>query len=424
MTARICAALALAGLAVSAQERLTLREAEERALQNNPQVQTARLAAEAAGYAPVLARAALQPQLTAGIHSLGTQGGARLTGSGFTNPLLISRVGFGVGLNQLLTDFGRTRLLEQSAISRAKAEAEYALGVRAITLLAVRQAFFAAMRAQVVLRVADETVKARALVIEQVRALADAKLRSGLDLSFVEVAHSEALLVRATVENEREAAFADLSNAMGLSEAKEFELIYDVPPPDGLEISTNLLSEAAENRPDLRARRLEASAFAQLAEAEHKLDRPSVTATGAAGYSPAHAKQLTRDEYVAAGVSISLPLLNGGAFKARQAEALVRARAAESRVRELENRIGRDISVAQLNMRTAKQRIELTQQLQQRAGLALDLAQARYDLGLSSIVELNQAQLAKLQAEIQGASAAFDYQLQHSLLEFHTGRLR
>jgi len=37
---------------------------------------------------------------------------------------------------------------------------------------------------------------------------------------------------------------------------------------------------------------------------------------------------------------------------------------------------------------------------------------------------LSQAQLTKLQAEIQGAAAAFDYQLQHSLLEFHVGRLR
>lgn len=424
MIALVCALLSLSGMAASAQERLTLREAEQRAIENNPQVETARLAAEAAGYAPVVARAALQPQVTAGVHSLATQEGARLTGGGFTNPLLVSRVGFGVGFNQLLTDFGRTRLLEQSAISRAKAEAENALGVRATTLLAVRQAFFAALRAQVVLRVADETVKSRSLVIEQVRALADAKLRSGLDLSFVEVAHSEALLVRATVQNEREAAFADLSSAMGLPEQKEFELVYDVPAPDGLEAASRLLAEAAENRPDLRARRLEATAFAQLAEAENKLDRPSVTATGAAGYSPIHARQLLRDEYLAGGVSLSLPLFNGGAFKARQAEALVRARAAASRVRELENRIGRDISVAQLNMRTARQRIELTRQLQERAGQALELAQARYDLGLSSIVELSQAQLAKLQAEIQGASAAFDYQLQRSLLEFHLGRLR
>jgi len=420
----IFAVAALTAMAISAQDRLTLREAEEIALKNNPQVETARLSAEAAGYGPALARSPLRPQVAAGLHSLASQDSARLTGGGFTNPLLISRVGFGIGLNQLLTDFGRTRLLEQSAISRAKAESAYAIGVRAFTILSVRQAFFAALRAQAVLRVAEETVKARTLVVEQIRALADAKLRSGLDLSFVEVGLSEAMLVLASVQNERDAAFADLANAMGLGTPREFELIYQTPMPDGLELSTELLAEATGNRPDLSARKLEAAAAEQLAQAEQKLDRPMVSATGAAGYSPLHNKQLARDEYIAGGLSITLPILSGGAFKARQAEALVRFRAAESRVRELENRISRDISVAQLNMRTAKQRIDLTRQLQRQAVQALDLAQARYDLGLSSIVELSQAQLTKLQAEIQGAAAAFDYQLQHSLLEFHVGRLR
>jgi outer membrane protein len=424
MRFRISGVFALTAMAISAQDRLTLREAEELALKHNPQVEAARLTAEAAGYGPVLARSPLQPQLTAGLQGLGTQENSRLTGGGFTNPLLISRIGFGVGLNQLLTDFGRTRLLEQSAVNRAKAESSYAIGVRAVTVLSVRQAYFAALRAQAVLRVAEETVRARTLVVEQVRALADAKLRSGLDLSFVEVGLSEALLVRASVQNEREAALADLSNAMGLQSPKEFELIYEAPALDGLESNTELRAEAAGNRPDLIARRLEATAAAQLAQAEQKLDRPTVSATGAAGYSPVHTKQLLRDEYIAGGVSITVPILNGGAFKARQAEALVRSHAAESRVRELENRVARDISVTQLNMRTAKQRIELTGQLLMQAGQALELAQARYDLGLSSIVELSQAQLTKLQAEIQGAAAAFDYQVQHSLLEFHVGRLR
>jgi outer membrane protein len=416
--------IGLTALTVCGQSKLTLREAERRALENNPQVETARLAAEAAGYAPAIARAGLQPQLTGGLHGLATQENARLTGGQFTNPALISRIGFGVGLNQLVADFGRTRLLEQNAVNRAKAESANAAGVRAVTVLSVRQAYFAALRAESVLRVAEEAVRSRTLIMEQVRALADAKLRSGLDLSFAEVALSEALLVRASVQNEREAAFADLSNAIGLRTPATFELVNELPPPDGLELNAELLAEALANRPDLSARKLEAAAAANLAEADLKLDRPTVSATGAAGYSPVHAKQIARDEYVAGGLSITLPILNGGAFKARQAESAVRVRAAESRVRELENRIARDVNVAQLNMRTAKQRIALTSQLLERSGQALDLAQARYDLGLSSIVELNQAQLAKLQAEIQGAAALFDYQLQHSLLEFLLGRLR
>ena len=40
-----------AAVGAAGQERLTLREAEDRALKNNPQIETARLAAEATGYA-------------------------------------------------------------------------------------------------------------------------------------------------------------------------------------------------------------------------------------------------------------------------------------------------------------------------------------------------------------------------------------
>ncbi|MBW8863160.1 MAG: TolC family protein, partial [Acidobacteria bacterium] len=55
---------------------------------------------------------------------------------------------------------------------------------------------------------------------------------------------------------------------------------------------------------------------------------------------------------------------------------------------------------------------------------ALDLAQARYELGLSSIVELNQAQLAETQAELEAASARYDYQVQNAALAFATGARR
>jgi outer membrane protein len=125
--------------------------------------------------------------------------------------------------------------------------------------------------------------------------------------------------------------------------------------------------------------------------------------------------------YAAAGVTVSLNFLNGGLFAARRNEAALRARAAEQRLRELENRIRRDVAVAWLNVRTAEERVELTEQLLRRSTQALELAQARYDLGLSSIVELSQAQLAKTAAELQQTAARYDYTAQRAALAFQTG---
>ena len=73
-----------------------------------------------------------------------------------------------------------------------------------------------------------------------------------------------------------------------------------------------------------------------------------------------------------------------------------------------------------LNANTAYQRVSVTQQLLDQASLALDLAQTRYNLGLSSIVELSQAQLQQTQAQISNAQAGYDYRLALAVLRYQT----
>jgi outer membrane protein len=114
--------------------------------------------------------------------------------------------------------------------------------------------------------------------------------------------------------------------------------------------------------------------------------------------------------------------MNGSLFAARRAEATLRVEAANGRVRDLENQIARDVRIAWLNARTSFQRLDLTNELLAQASQALELAQSRYDLGLSSIVELSQAQLNKTQAELEQASAKYEYQVQAAALAFATGQ--
>jgi outer membrane protein len=119
-----------------------------------------------------------------------------------------------------------------------------------------------------------------------------------------------------------------------------------------------------------------------------------------------------------------VPIFNGHLFSARQGEAELRAQAQAQALRSLENRIAHDVTTAVLNAGTAFERIGLTDQLVQQATLSLDLAQARYNLGLSSIVELSQAQLNLTAAQIAGSSAKFDYQLQRAVLDYQMGVVR
>ena len=81
----------------------------------------------------------------------------------------------------------------------------------------------------------------------------------------------------------------------------------------------------------------------------------------------------------------------------------------------------RDVTLAWLQAKTGFQRVDLTNQLLAQASDALELAQARYDLGLSSIVELTQAQLNKTQAEIDQATVRYDFRLERRHCDFRRG---
>jgi outer membrane protein len=83
-------------------------------------------------------------------------------------------------------------------------------------------------------------------------------------------------------------------------------------------------------------------------------------------------------------------------------------------------RIARDVRSSWLNANTVYQRVVVTLQLLDRSNLAVDLAQTRYKLGLSSIVELSQAQLQQTQAQISNAQAGYDYRLALAVLRYQT----
>jgi outer membrane protein len=183
------------------------------------------------------------------------------------------------------------------------------------------------------------------------------------------------------------------------------------------------VKQALENRPELKSLRLEQAAAERFAKAEHALNYPTIAAAGAAGFVPAGEAALP-GRYGAVGVNVSIPIFNGGLFRARQSEAELKARAVGARIGDLTFRITRDVQVAYLAARTAFERVDLTNQLLQQAQSSLDLAQGRYDLGLGSIVELSQAQLNLTSAQIANAAAKFDYEALRSSVDYQAGLLR
>jgi outer membrane protein len=418
------ALVAATAVAQDSPERLSLTEAEQIALGNNPRIRAAEAQALASTQVRPQIRAAMYPVLTGNVSGVGAPSDTRIAAGAINNPAIFSRFASGVTASQMITDFGRTSALARSAELRANAEFETHKATRADVLLAVNRAYYAGLRSQAVLDIAQRTVIARQAIADHARALAASQLKSELDVRFAEVSLAEAKLLVENALNERRAADAELSMALGYTTVRTFQLVAEpareLPSTDPLKLT----AQAVSRRPELAGRRFDVEAAQQLVEAERKLRFPSVSAVASFGAIPVYAEELGNNHYAAAGINISLPFLNGGLFAARQAEARYKAQAAQRRLDETTQRIARDVTVAVIAAQSAAQRMALSTQLVEQASLALDLAQARYELGLSSIVELSQAQIARTNAEVQKSVAEFDYQLQRALVGYHIGEMQ
>ena len=404
-------------------QTLTLHQAEQLAIQNHPQIQAATYLASAAKEQLIEAKSAYYPTIYGSITGVDAENDSRITAGALNNPIIYEREGNGLNVNQLITDFGRTHELVKSSSYRAKAAEEDVVTTRADVLVAVDEAFYSVLKARAVLTVAQQTVKERQLVSDQVTALEQNKIKSGLDVSFANVDLAQAQLLLIQAQNAVDASFAQLSEALGFSDQRSFQLAEEplppAPPPD----INQLLQEAMTDRPELISQRFTVTSARSYATAERDLWFPTLSAAGAAGVTPEGANQLA-PRYAAAGFNLNIPIFNGRLFNALHSEASERARAEDASLRDLQDRIARDVRTAWLNANSAYQRLSVTDQLLAQANQALDLATSRYKLGLSSIIELSQAQLNQTQAQIEQASAKYDYQTELSLLNYQIGALQ
>jgi outer membrane protein len=418
----------IAGLArAQAPPRLTLQEAEALAIKNHPQIQAAQNELGFAKQQIIISRSPYYPTVSGEI--TGSQGNdlARIGAGELAASRLFTRFSPGVEVNQLITDSGRTPSLVASARFQAQSTEQNLTATRYDVVLQVNRAYFNVLGAQALLKVAQQTVDARQLLADQVNELAKNGLKSQLDASFADVNVSEAKLLLLRAQEGIEGSLAELGRALGSDQPANYQLVDEQLPPGPPAKADELIAQAINNRPELASLRLSRDAAYKFVEAEKDLSRPTVSAIAVAGFIPyisAPATAPVPAEYEGIGANVSIPVFNGHLFSARREAAHQHALESDQRLRDQQERIARDVRVVYSGAITAFQRIDVTAQFLRQAALALDLAQGRYNLGLSSIVELTQAQLNLTQAEIENLNAKYDYQNQYSVLQYTIGALR
>jgi outer membrane protein len=404
--------------------RLTLADAEHMALQHNPNIQISHLLQLAQVQVTRQARSGELPLAVADLTAVGAHDNSRLSAGALNNPIVYDRAAGGLTVQQLITDFGRTHNLVRNAQSNARAQLETERATVADITLAVDQVFYQVLTAQAVLKVAQQTVATRQATSEQIGALTQSKLRSTLDLSLADVQVSQAQLLVIDAQDAQQAAMASLNALLGSESSQQYDLVDETPPnPQPAPANADdLVQLALRSRPDLAALDDRELAAKQFASAERDLMRPTISALAAAGGTPVRADQIQSSWYGAAGANISIPVFNGFAYSARAKEAGLRAQAASEQVRNLRDGIARDVRTAALNAQQAFRRIGVSSRLLDQADNALELAQARYKVGLSGIVDLTQAQLAQTEAKIGYTNARYAYQTAQAEVRFQTGQ--
>ncbi len=399
---------------------LTLADAEARALKSQPRLLAEQYRFQAANKRVTESRSAYFPQAFGNLTAVDANGDSAVAAGALTTSSISTRAAGGASLVQMIMDFGQTSNMVQSARLDARAAGQNQESVRQSVLMQVEQAYFAAQAAESVRKTVQAVLEFRQVTLRQLNALAQSQLRSTLDVQFAQVMVSEAELAVVRAESEVHKTQAQLAAAMGEEGDTVYVLTDETVPANPDADPSGYIHEAIADRPDLKALLLHGESASHEARAERDRNFPTVNALASGGEVPIHDSTM-RHEYGAVGVNVNIPIFNGGLYTARAQEAQLEAKAADKDTELRRVEIVRDVRTSWADARDAYLQIDVTQRLVDQTNVATRLAQARYDSGLGSIVELNQAELNQTSALITAATARFDYLRSMAAFEFALG---
>ena len=286
--------------------------------------------------------------------------------------------------------------------------------------LKVQKAYYACLKAQHLIELAQETIEERKLTLRQAEAFFQAQLRSKLDVNLARVDLSRAELDLVKTQNSLQQAFADLNEAMGIEAPRSYllqEPLVELTQPAALE---SLLAEALESRPELGAlqsRLVAVEEWLRRAESERY---PRLMGVFSAGWT--RFAELTIGKLLFGGFGIRLPIFTGGRLKASIEEAQQKVEETRIAQEELLQSIRLQVTRAHSDLINAIESAKTGVQLVQQAEEALRLARVRYRMELSDFVDLAIAETSVTAAESEHARALYDYKTAESELQYATGR--
>ena len=435
----------LAGFPLKAQTKVpapggpvSLAQAVNIALKNNPTIHAASAYTSAAQHAIDAAKAGYMPQLnfsegfTRGnnpVYVFGTlltqrQFTAANFDLGFLNtppPVDNFRTQFSASMP--LYDFGRTSGRVKDARIQAQTVREGASRTEQGVVFDVVNAYLNGLLAKEQVRVAQAAVTMAEADLQRAQAREKQGLAVASDVlsSQTQLAQAKEDLIRA--QNGVAISQAALNVAMGVSE--------DAPTTTegklaAVQISVGdlpiLQQQALKQRPDYHEAQLQAQRAGNSVSLAKKEFLPRLDMMGSWEQDNQTFAARGGNNWIA-GATLTFNIFNGGARKAQIAESKAYQQSAEAMRLQMESAVRLQVREAYLNLNAARQRVEVSRDSAAQAQESLRILRNRYDAGLATIMDVLRAETMRTAAQNNHLNAVYDYRLAFAALELATGDL-
>jgi TolC family type I secretion outer membrane protein len=389
---------------------LTIEDAVRIGLENHPRIRAAR---ERIGSQEAI----LGQQMSAYYPTINFNNFYRTTNSSGTSGTTSSATDTytsQANLNLTLYNFGKREGTVQAARETVDATREDFSTTTQDIVLSVKQAYYTYLGTQALVRVSQETVRNRELLVRQAQGFYEVGTRARIDVARAEANLYTARAELIASENSVKIAWVTLRNAMGSPRLPEQPVAQDSPE---VELSMNLAAArtiAFDNRTELRSFEAQRRASDQLIATARRGHLPDIVFDafyGRRNSSGGGESTFPLQPAWQAQVSLNIPIFDGFRTTNRVEETLhnyYNIRAQEEERRQL---IALDVEQSYLRVVETQERIIATEAATKAAKENLDLAQGRYQVGVGSIIEVTDAETLYADAQTTYVRALYEYRI-------------
>ncbi|PKN66433.1 MAG: TolC family protein [Deltaproteobacteria bacterium HGW-Deltaproteobacteria-12] len=319
-----------------------------------------------------------------------------------------------LNLSQNIFDFGKTATqVEIQSLGKESSLADLQ-DVRGLVIFNVKQFYFGFLQGKMSRDVARETANQFQQHYERSKVFFETGKSSKIDVTSAEVNLSNARINLLKAENALRIAKVNLNNAMGMTNAPDYEITDELTyRPDEIFLE-DALQNAYKNRPDLLSLNKKKEGLEKTIALNKKGYLPVLSGNAAYGYT---GDDLSMEKAWNVGVTLTFPLFSGLSTKYQIDEARANLDVLLANEDTLKQKISLEVESAYLSMKEAEQRISAGKIVVRQAEENVELAQGRYTAGVGSYMEITDAVISLNNAKMTYITALSDYSVTRAGLQ-------